>query len=398
MTFRRASRIVTRDCATSTDAIGRATAAIVVLAVWTLSMDVARATTPPQATCAAAKLKAAGKGTAGELKCYTSAIKNARPVDVACLLKAEEKLTTAFVKAEAKGGCTRSGDATTIASDVDDGVTTLVAGEPGGPDGEWRLLVGRSWSTAPGFQRFQCRRVRVPSDVYIKAFRPVSPTGVFEMLVTVSSSTSSPLGDYDCNAGSLDDRLIFASGIGTDDFAFPLGVGVHLHAGDYVNLNVSLANDAAVPANGIAGVLVRTGPASSVLDDAALVLTGTFNISIPSDGMPHTASGGCSWLDETQVVGLWPHLHARGTHVKVVITTGAVPKTVLDAPYTLGDQLVLPTSFPLHAGDSVQTNCTYVNATGHTIFFGESVDSEQCFVGMYVWPSTGQSIFGCATN
>src|SRR4029077_13301244 len=97
-------------------------------------------------------------------------------------------------------------------------------------------------------------------------------------------------------------------------------------------------------------------------------------------------SRGCSWRDETQVVGLVPPLHARGTHVNMVITTGAVPKTVLDAPYTLDDQRVLPTSFALHAGDTVHTTCTYVNATGHTIFFGESVDSEQCFVGMYVWP------------
>ena len=129
-----------------------------------------------------------------------------------------------------------------------------------------------------------------------------------------------------------------------------------------------------------------------------MVLTGTFNIALPSDGMLHTAGGGCTWAHESQLVGVWPHLHARGKHVRMTITHGAAPTTVLDDPYELGHQPIVPTSFALHMGDSVQATCTYVNDTGHTVFFGESVGAEQCFVGMYVWPSDGLSIFDCTSN
>ena len=53
----------------------------------------------------------------------------------------------------------------------------------------------------------------------------------------------------------IDQRVIYESGLGTDDLEFPLGVGVHLHAGDYVNLNVHLDNEGTKAADGFAGVL-----------------------------------------------------------------------------------------------------------------------------------------------
>jgi hypothetical protein len=366
--------------------------------VYALSVGVAGAASTPHGTCAAAKLKAAAKKTAAKLKCYSGAIKRARAVDLGCLLEAEQKFGTAFAKAEAKGECIATGDADAVESDVDLGVGSLVADEPGGPTDDWIALIGRTWSMPAGPREgYRCRRIRIGSDMYLKAFRPVSPPGVFAMFVTVSPSTSSPLGDYDCSAGSLDQRLIYASGLGTGDFEFPLDVGVHLHAGDYVNLNVFLANGDPKPVQGIAGVLARTGSASTVHQDATMLLSGTFNISIPSDGQPHTAGGGCVWEHESQLVGVWPHLHSRGTHVEMTITHGASPTTVLDQPYVLDQQPIIPTSFALHTSDSVQTTCTYVNDTGHTIYFGEFLEGEQCFVGMYVWPSDGLSIFDCAS-
>jgi hypothetical protein len=101
--------------------------------VCVLSLDVAHAASTPHGTCAAAKPKAAAKKTASKLKCYTSAIKAGRAVDLGCLVKAESKLATAFEKAEAPGKCIASGDVDDVERDVDFGVQTLVADEPGGP-------------------------------------------------------------------------------------------------------------------------------------------------------------------------------------------------------------------------------------------------------------------------
>ena len=251
-----------------------------------LSADVYASSTP-NAVCATAKLKAAAQKMAAKLKCQTSAIKGARAVDVACLLKAEQKFAAAFVKAEAKGGCVMSGDADVVESHVDGGVSTLVADEPGGPESQWVPLIGRSWTMPAGSEGYRCRRIQVQSDMYITGFRAVSTSTVFTMTVSVSS-TSTPLGDYDCSPNNIDQRVIYESGIGTNDLEFPLGVGVHLHAGDYVNVNLSLDNEGTKAADGFAGVLVRTGSAASVINNAGLVLAGTFSISIPNDGMPHT--------------------------------------------------------------------------------------------------------------
>ena len=259
------------------------------------------------------------KKAAGKLKCYAGAIKVARAVDLACLLKVETKFDAAFVKAEAKGGCVKSGDTDAVERDVDAGVATIVTGEPGSPESQWVPLVARSWTMPAGSEGFRCRRIRVQSDMYVTGIRAASPPGVFSMIVSVSSSTSSPIGDYNCSPNQLDQRVIYESGIGTDDLEFPLGVGVHLHAGDYVNLNVHLDNGGTKDADGIAGVLARTGPPSSVINDAALVLAGTFNINIPNDGVPHTANGGCQWHSDNQLFALWPHLHARGTHASLLM-------------------------------------------------------------------------------
>jgi hypothetical protein len=85
----------------------------------------------PADTCAAAKLTAASKKTVSKLACYGKAIKKGIPVDSACLTKAEQKFTTAFAKAEAKGSCRTTGDAAQVEAQVDAMVATLVSDEPG---------------------------------------------------------------------------------------------------------------------------------------------------------------------------------------------------------------------------------------------------------------------------
>ncbi|HXJ32878.1 MAG TPA: hypothetical protein VMS22_02475 [Candidatus Eisenbacteria bacterium] len=85
----------------------------------------------PADTCAAAKLTAAGKKVVAKLACWGKAVKSGLVADDACLAKAEQKFTTAFAAAEAKGGCRTIGDATQVEGHVDDLVAMLVADEPG---------------------------------------------------------------------------------------------------------------------------------------------------------------------------------------------------------------------------------------------------------------------------
>ena len=80
--------------------------------------------------CAASKLDATGKKADAKLKCHAKAAGGGLAVDAACLAKAGTKFSTAFAKAEAKGGCATVGDGAAVElmvdSFVDGGVVSLV--------------------------------------------------------------------------------------------------------------------------------------------------------------------------------------------------------------------------------------------------------------------------------
>jgi hypothetical protein len=76
-------------------------------------------TTDAARTCAAAKIKAAGKKASSKLKCYGKAAQKGIAVDPNCLLKATSKFSSKWDKAEAKGGCATTGDKMAIETKVD---------------------------------------------------------------------------------------------------------------------------------------------------------------------------------------------------------------------------------------------------------------------------------------
>src|ERR1051325_3061527 len=84
----------------------------------------------PLGACASSKRKAAGKKTASKLKCWAKAAKLHMAADSTCLMKAELKFSSSFAKADAKGGCFASNDATTVEGIVDGCVNQIVGAEP----------------------------------------------------------------------------------------------------------------------------------------------------------------------------------------------------------------------------------------------------------------------------
>lgn len=75
--------------------------------------------------CAGAKLKAAGRHAAGRLGCYGKMARRGLGPRMDCLSKADDKLGSTFAKAEARGGCTTSGDAGVV-DDVGEGTAREV--------------------------------------------------------------------------------------------------------------------------------------------------------------------------------------------------------------------------------------------------------------------------------
>ena len=74
---------------------------------------------PAATTCQAAKLAAAGKEVNAELLCAAVGAEFGNPINPSCLFKASRALTSAFTRAEAKGGCPTTNDSGTVDSAVE---------------------------------------------------------------------------------------------------------------------------------------------------------------------------------------------------------------------------------------------------------------------------------------
>ncbi len=106
-------------------------AVVMSLAGLFVAASVAGAAPTPARRCASSKLKSAGTTTAALLNCHASAAKRGEAPDGGCLAKAHAKLTTAYGKAEAKGGCA-GGAAATVSGEIDDFVAAVATALAGG--------------------------------------------------------------------------------------------------------------------------------------------------------------------------------------------------------------------------------------------------------------------------
>ncbi len=275
------------------------------------------------------------------------------------------------------------------------------ADAPDGPTADgWTPLISRSWTLAPGATNtYKCTRIKIANDMWIAGFRAASPTGTHHGVLTIST-TSTTTGDYDCSAGSLDTQMLYASGVGTDDLMFPAGVAMHITAGTYINLNLHLFNATDNPLANSSGVLVKVVQKADVQHEADMMFSGTFTISVASDGQPHTAQGGCTAPTDWHIFTLWPHMHQTATHQSWTYTPKASgkPISLIDDDFLFNEQKNYPIPDTLiHQGDQILTVCTYVNNTGRVMTWGDGSDREMCFTGMYKYPAGGD-LFQCTSG
>ena len=282
---------------------------------------------------------------------------------------------------------------------IDAPVTSIDAPPP--PAG-FVPLIGRSWTlTAGQTDTYKCTRLTIPTDTYIAAYHADAPQGTHHTVLTVSTTTE-PDGDYDCSVGALDYQMLFASGVGTDDLAFPDDVGFLIPAGSKLNLNLHLfdATD-----HGLAGTTtIYVKPLSAAPAQVAEMMFSGDVIKlysgIPSDGQAHTVTGGCAFTENATVIALWPHMHQTATHQKVIQTHSGTPTAVLDDDYSFAEQKNYPQTPPFLVanGDRIDTTCTYVNNTGHSVMFGESSLDEMCFTGIYRYPAQNKGVLSCVDD
>lgn len=270
---------------------------------------------------------------------------------------------------------------------------------PPPPPDVWHVVAGRSWTMPGETEGYKCFVVHLTSDQYLTGFRLVAPPAAQKELLITLSDTPVTEGSFDCNAGSLNKQLIYAANGPTGPIEFPSGFGVHASAGQYLWLNIHVANIADTTVMDSTLVEARIGSASDVTTPVDMQMAGTFLINIPNDGQVHTASGGCYATADNHLLAFLPVMRSAATHQKVTIQVDTTTQTVFDQDFDLPhDNYTLPASpIQISVGNRLFTVCSYRNTGAGTLTFGESSQNESCFAAIYRYPvSATSSLYDCA--
>ncbi|HWO22372.1 MAG TPA: hypothetical protein VNO30_26620 [Kofleriaceae bacterium] len=272
----------------------------------------------------------------------------------------------------------------------DDGPDTDAGIEPPDPEG-WQTLLKGAWSLAANEEGYFCVIATVPRDVYVKAFRPLTPLGTHHTVLTRYQGSGAN-GTTRCSSGTNGTTMIYGSGVGAPDFVFPPDVGLHLTAGTRLLLNLHLYNGSDAPLGGTSGALFQEAAPSEIQHKAELVLAGpTISLAVPPG--TSTQSGTCNVSSLTtqpiQVFSLSQHMHKLGRHMKSVAVRGGTEIMLQDIPYDFEQQEfhLVPQPIELRPGDVVRTSCTFENPSTTTVRFGESSDDEMCFTDLFYYPA-----------
>lgn len=293
-------------------------------------------------------------------------------------------LSTMFLTLTLAGACGGDDDGGTIDGGGDGQEPDAAGGADASAAGDYQSLVTTDWTlpapTSSTPDQYFCARLTVQEDMIVSGFRTISPNGTHHTVLSAGDPNGPDNPGEPCEVQNMHQTILYASGVGTDDFVFPEGVGVRVQAGQQLHLNVHTFNATDFELSGTSGVAAKLVPA--VETEAEFTIVGPIGFSIPGDGKPFQVSGSCPVSQDITVLNWWPHMHKLGSHQTIEVNG----EVVHDEPFSFTEQVNYPTSRQLAAGDNVRVTCTFVNDTGAAVPFGDSSNQEMCFAGSYRYP------------
>lgn len=150
-------------------------------------------------------------------------------------------------------------------------------------------------------------------------------------------------------------------------------------------------------------VQVCTVPPGTRPHTAAVTWVGTEdlngNVWLGGPGMPAKQeskfSGTCNpsraGMDANEpihIIGFTPHMHRIGTNAKATVNKKDGTKEVIfDNPFDFNYQVAYTRYYDLQPGDTLTAECTFNNTNNFGVPFGESSDSEMCYLFTVSWPA-----------
>jgi hypothetical protein len=283
--------------------------------------------------------------------------------------------------------------------DDDTGDTGDTGDNPGDPDGGggggnpdadlpdgFESLVTVDWTIPPPEgstpDEYWCARLTVTEDMLLSGFNAISPIGTHHTVLSVGPPDGDD-GQFPCVFFQNHDTLLFASGVGTDNFLFPEGVALPVEAGQQLFLNVHLFNVGTDDLSGVSGVAVKKVDSAETM--AEFTFAGTISIDIDANDPDAQASGTCPIEQDATILNWWPHMHQLGEHMLIEINGDPVH----DEAFRFEEQVNYPVHRQVSAGDQITVTCDY-KTSPVDVGFGDSSNQEMCFAGFYRYPAAGQ--------
>lgn len=280
--------------------------------------------------------------------------------------------------------------ATTAACGIDmdaPGDDDVPSGPPPSADG-YSTLISGDWSLPPSTEKYVCVRLTATADTYVRSLRPVAPLGTHHTVLMLGAPDG-PDGTVECNS-ALTKPAIYASGVGTQTLDLPSGVAVHVRPGQQLLLNLHLFNASDAEITGTSGIEILEAEPAAVQHEAGVVLIGKARgLTVPPN--LSTQVGRCTTPANVNVFALAPHMHTLGRHMKVSYANadGSGARVVHDQPYNFDEQRfgTIAPQLVTRTGGRITVECTYMNPTGQTVYFGESSTQEMCYALAFVYPA-----------
>ena len=198
--------------------------------------------------------------------------------------------------------------------------------------------------------------------------------------------------------------LLAGWAVGGVNLEMPPDVGFELpEQGSQINIQWHFYNSTSTPQADKSAVQLCTVPAGTRPHTASVTWIGTEDIGgnkwLGGQGMPphkmSTYQGTCNPLREgmsssepIHILGFWPHMHQLGTKMQAFVNhKDGAREMVFEKPFDFNKQIHYLQAYDLKPGDTLTAVCHYNNTTNMGVPFGESSDTEMCYLFTFSWPA-----------
>lgn len=206
---------------------------------------------------------------------------------------------------------------------------------------------------------------------YVRAFKLVRDNAevlhhwlFFEQASAMDGNVQAQVGVHP------DGQLLHGWAPGGGDLYFSKDIGIEMSSTKnyLLEIHYNSNNATAQDASGLQVCVTKEPPTNKT----TLSWLGTDAISSTS------ATGTCdpAGNQRIHIVAGTPHMHLKGTHMKVVVNrANGMKETVHDEPFGFENQRVYPEDLWIEPGDTITTTCTY----NQPATFGPGTNEEMCY-------------------